>query len=112
MLKIEHVINGLCPMTPKNAELIAVKGLQYLASDEEQLGRFLSLSGCEPSQIRVGAGEPEFLHGILEFFMGNEATLLAFCAHHSIDPVEIAAASHTLSGAGDEPDPNYEIHSI
>ncbi len=99
-------------MTPKNAELIAIKGLQYLASDEEQLGRFLSLSGCNPVQLRENANSPEFLQGVLEFFMGNESTLLAFCAHNSINPAEISVACQVLSGNSEEISASYESHSI
>lgn len=80
------------------AEIIAIKGLQYLAGDGEQLERFLALSGCEPDDLRNNATSPEFLAGVLEYFMGNEPTLLAFCASHSIDPVHIAFAQQVLGG--------------
>lgn len=80
----------------KTSEMIAIKGIQYLAGDEEQLGRFLTLTGCDPSDLRTNAESPGFLAGILEFFMGNEPTLLAFCAQYSINPEDIAIAQHVL----------------
>lgn len=85
-------------ITFETSQLIAIKGLQYLAGDEEQLGRFLNLTGCNLADLRQNAGSPEFLAGILEFFMGNEPTLLAFCAQHSIDPEAIAGAQQRLAG--------------
>ena len=85
-------------ITHEAAELIAIAGLQYLAGDEEQLGRFLALSGCDPAALRENANSPDFLAGVLEFFMGNEPTLLAFCAHYSINPEDIAGAHQWLEG--------------
>ncbi len=82
----------------QSAELIAIKGLQYLAGDPEQLSRFLALSGCEPHELRQNADSPEFLAGVLEFFMGNEPTLLAFCADHAINPDDIGKAQQCLGG--------------
>lgn len=82
----------------QQAEFIAVKGLQYLAGDEEQLNRFLSITGCDVQSLRENAQSPEFLAGILEFFLGNESTLLAFCAEHSINPAEIQGAQYQLGG--------------
>lgn len=80
----------------KTSQMIAIKGLQYLAGDEEQLGRFLALTGCDPSDLRDNAGSSDFLAGILEFFMGNEPTLLAFCSQYSINPEDISIAQHVL----------------
>ena len=93
----------------RESELIAVKGLQYLAGDEEQLGRFLALSGYDPASLRENANSPEFLAGILEYFMGNEATLLAFCAQYSINPEDIAGAQHRLGGGFNDDRGEFEI---
>ena len=84
--------------TKMAAEIIAINGLQYLAGDEQQLSRFLALSGCDPTQLRENAGSPDFLAGVLEYFMGNEPTLLAFCAHYSINPEDIVGAHEQLEG--------------
>ena len=86
-------------ISPQQAELIAIKGLQYLAGDEEQLGRFLALSGCNPEDLRKNASEPAFMAGILEYYLGNEPTLLAFCAAHAIAPESIQAAQYQLEHA-------------
>ncbi len=85
-------------ISQEQAELIAIKGLQYLAGDEEQLGRFLALSGCDPKDLRENAGDSGFLAGILEYYLGNEPTLLAFCEAHKINPENIMAAQYRLQG--------------
>jgi len=89
-------------LSPETAQMIAIKGLQFLAGDEEQLGRFLALTGCDPGDLRTNADSPDFLAGILEFFMGNEPTLLAFCSQYAIDPQDIAIAQQVLGAAPDE----------
>ncbi len=38
-------------LNPETSQMIAIKGLQYLAGDEEQLGRFLALTGCDPADL-------------------------------------------------------------
>ena len=61
------------------AEELATDALSYLAGDLEHLGRFLALAGIGPSELRTAAAEPGFLIGVLEFYMGHESLLLAFC---------------------------------
>ena len=79
--------------------MLAVKGLAFIANDQEMLGRFMSLSGLAPDDLRVAAGEPEFFAGVLSFLMDHEALLLAFAATAGISPNHVASAHLALSGA-------------
>ena len=81
------------------AEAIATDALRYLASDMEHLGRFLALAGIGPADLRDAASEPGFLIGVLEFYMGHEALLLAFCEARGLRPTTIATARHALDTA-------------
>jgi len=92
-----------------NSEIVAIKGLQYLAGDEEQLSRFIALTGCDPTDLRSNAQSSDFLAGVLEFFMGNEATLLAFCAQYSIEPEDISVALHLLGSNSDSDHEDFGI---
>lgn len=85
-------------LTPGDAEDIAVRGLAFLAGEPESLGRFLALSGIGPADLRAAAAEPGFLLGVLEFFMEDEALLLAFSTQAGIRPTMIAAARYALGG--------------
>ena len=85
-------------LTRDSAEEIAIRALQYLVGNPDELGRFLALSGIGPSEIRLAAAEPGFLVGVLEFVMADEALLLSFCAGAGIRPTMIAAARFALSG--------------
>ena len=89
-------------ISSQEAQQIAIRGLQYLAGNEEQLNQFLQLSGCAPASLRENAGSPEFLAGILAYFLADEPTLLAFCASHSIDP-QLMAPAHLRLTEQDEP---------
>lgn len=85
-------------MTRDAAEEIAIRGLQHLVGNADELGRFLALAGIGPGDIRSAAAEPGFLTGVLEFFMQDERLLLSFCAASGVRPTMIAAARYTLSG--------------
>ena len=84
-------------MTPEAAEMLAIRALGYLAGDHEQLARFLALTGITPEDLREAAASPSFLSGVLDFFLGDEATLLAFAASAGADPADIAVAREVLS---------------
>lgn len=83
-------------MTPKNATMIAIAGLQYLAGDNEQLSRFVALTGMTPDMMRENVDSAEFLAAILDYFLGDEPTLLAFSAANELDPASIQKARHAL----------------
>ena len=89
-------------MTREMAEMLAIQALGYLAGDTEQLARFLALTGVAPEDLREAASEASFLSGVLDFFLGDEATLLAFAASAGIDPAEIAVAREVLSRHADD----------
>jgi hypothetical protein len=82
----------------EDAQGIATEALVQLSKDPEQIGRFLAFSGIGPEMIREAAGEPGFLAGVLEFYMMDEALLLAFCENAGIRPTMMAAARFALAG--------------
>ncbi len=84
-------------MTPDTATSIAISDLQFIAGDEEQISRFISLTGISPDEMRRAAGSESFLIAVLEFFMGDEPTLLSFTASQNIDPGDIQKALHAFS---------------
>ena len=89
-------------MTREMAEMLAIRALGYLAGDPEQLARFLALTGVTPDDVRSAASEPAFQSGVLDFFLGDEAVLLAFAASTQTDPADIAIAREVLSRHADD----------
>ena len=74
------------------AEAIAVQALSYIAQDGERLGRFLSLTGIGPGEIRSAAHEPGFLAGVLDYLAGDERLLTEFAKDTGHDPTTVGAA--------------------
>ena len=86
-------------MTPAAAEIIALKGLTFLANSDGPLDRFMTLTGTGPADLRARAGEPEFLAAVMDFLMSDEALLTNFCENAAIDPRELQMARQALPGA-------------
>ena len=87
---------------PKNAEMaqvIALKALGYLAADEDVLNGFLGTTGLLPADLRNGASDSAFLAGVLDYFLQNEALLLAFAGASELAPEAIVRARQGLPGA-------------
>lgn len=82
---------------PEFAETLAIEALGFLAADPERLARFLRLTGMEPATIRRSAREPGFLSGVLEYVLGDEALLVAFCTQAGRDPARVEPAHRALS---------------
>ena len=78
---------------------VAIGALAFLASDREQLGRFLAVTGIGPDAIRDAARDPGFLSGVLDHVAGDETLLVAFADQAGIDPAEIERARAALGGA-------------
>jgi hypothetical protein len=81
------------------AQTIALKALGYLAADEDLLQPFLGSTGLVAGDLRVGATDSAFLAGVLDYFMQNEALLLAFAASEELAPETIVQARQRLPGA-------------
>jgi hypothetical protein len=79
------------------AQAIALQLLAYLAEDSQRLAQFLNTTGLQPSDLRESAGSAEFLQSVLEYALGDESLLLAFCQEVGVDPAMIAPAHHVLS---------------
>lgn len=80
------------------AEKTAAAVLGWMAGEPDMLQRFLALSGVAPDQIRSAISDPGFLAGMIDFVMGHEPTLLAFCEATGTKPETVIAAHHHYSG--------------
>ncbi|WP_319529034.1 DUF3572 domain-containing protein [uncultured Cohaesibacter sp.] len=80
----------------EEAESLAIKALGFLSSDAELMGRFLALSGLDPSDLRQVAAEPSFLAAILDFLLADDALVLAFASNNAIAPEAVVTAKARL----------------
>lgn len=80
------------------AEETAGTVLAWMAGEPDMLQRFLALSGVAPDQIRSAIADPGFLAGMIDFMMGHEPTLMAFCEATDTKPEKVVAAHQYYSG--------------
>lgn len=82
----------------ESGELIALKALAFLASDEARLAGFLAATGLAPDELKARAAAASTLRAVLEHLAGDESLLLVFAADHGIPPQDIAPALRLLAG--------------
>jgi uncharacterized protein DUF3572 len=61
------------------AQTLALKALTWLVGNDEILPVFLGASGSSTDELRVRAGDPDFLGAVLDFLMMDDAWIVAFC---------------------------------
>ena len=83
-------------MTPERAEILALDALGWLAGRPEDMQGFLNLSGMDVAGLRDGAGTAGVSLAVIDFLMGNETLLLAFCEDNQLDPRKMQAARFAL----------------
>jgi hypothetical protein len=84
------------------AEIVAIQALSFVAGDAERLGRFLAETGIGPETLRASATDPQFLAGVLDFVLRDDATVKAFSEQSQHHPTTIMAAREALG------DPHWE----
>lgn len=86
-------------MSRDTAQTLALKGLAFLAEDDDRVERLFALSGLDADALRAQADEPETLAAILDFLLGDEPLLIRFCEASGLDPKSVHMASHVLANA-------------
>lgn len=96
------VFRGKCDdmagMTQDQAQLLAIRGLEWLAAQPEDVGVFLGQAGLAPGDLARRAGEPDFLGGVLSFLSAEDQRLLAASAALAVAPEDLARAEAVLNG--------------
>lgn len=82
-------------------EALAIDALGFLAEDAERLGRFLDITGLDPTTLRAAAREPLFLVSVLDHLLADEALLFTYAANRRIEPGTISHARDRLGGRPD-----------
>lgn len=92
----------ILPLPNDQAELTAIQALGWIAGQPELAGAFLGSTGAAASDLRARAADPEFLGFVLDFLLGDEPALVAFCQDNGIAPDRPMRARAALPG-GDLP---------
>ena len=85
------------PMDQNTAQAVAVAGLSRLAADDELLLRFSALTGILPGDMRQAASQPDFLVGVLDFYLAYEPDLLAWAEADNLPPENVVTARRMLA---------------
>lgn len=88
-------------MEKEQAETIALKAAAHIFADEKALAGLMATSGVDPEQLRAGLADHAFLAGLLDYLLGNEALLLAFCEAADLAPDQPARAQAALTPGGE-----------
>lgn len=88
-------------MTEAEAELIAIRALGWLATDDELWPVFLGASGLAPNDLRNAAQDIVFLAGVLDFLTQDDAWVIAFCEGAGLAFDTPLAARRALPGGAE-----------
>jgi len=66
-------------MDQKQAEVIALQGLTWLAGDDALCSAFLGASGGSVDDLRQRATDPAFQAAVLAFITMDDTSVMAFC---------------------------------
>ncbi|ESW59193.1 MAG: hypothetical protein Q27BPR15_18915 [Rhodobacter sp. CACIA14H1] len=61
------------------AETIALRALGWLAADDGLFPVFLGSTGASVADVAAAAERPDFLGGVLDFLLMDDAWVTAFC---------------------------------
>lgn len=86
-------------MTSDAAQALALQGLTFLAADPERLGRFLSLTGMGPQDLRSHADQARLHLAVLDHILSDESLLLVAANNIGVAPESFAKAGAILAEA-------------
>ena len=85
-------------LSQEAAETVALKGLTWLAGNEELLPVFLGSTGASEVDLKTRVTEQEFLLSVLDFLMMDDTWVIEFCDTITIPYDMIMQARHALPG--------------
>lgn len=80
------------------AEQIALKGMVWLAGNDDLLPVFMGSTGVDESAFRYGVGNAEFQASVLDFILMDDAWVIAFCDSAAIPYDRLMQARAALPG--------------
>ncbi len=85
-------------MTGPEAERIAAKALAWLAGQPDLTQVFLGATGTGLDDLRNRAGDAEYLAGVLDFLLLDDAWITACACAYGWPPERLAQARAALPG--------------
>ncbi|WP_224825850.1 DUF3572 domain-containing protein [Cognatishimia sp. MH4019] len=85
-------------MKQESAETIALQALAFLIGDDDLRDVFMGATGASAEDMRIRAGDPEFLISVLDFLMMDDAWVVRFCDANGFDYTTPQTARQSLPG--------------
>ncbi|MCG7627852.1 DUF3572 domain-containing protein [Epibacterium sp. MM17-32] len=86
------------PISADHAEVLGLKALSWLASNDELLPVFLGSSGASISDLRDRVNDPAFFGAVLDFLLMDDAWVMAFCDSAEVGYSALTEARAMLPG--------------
>ncbi len=89
-------------MERNQAEILAIRVIEWLAADHDTMQRFLASSGMTLAAIRTQSDSPDVLASVLDFLLADDRSIMAFSEASGYSPDAPLRARQALPG-GDNP---------
>ncbi|MCY4259228.1 MAG: DUF3572 domain-containing protein [Rhodobacteraceae bacterium] len=89
-------------MERNQAEILAIRVMEWLATDNDKMRRFLASTGMTLTEIRTQLDNPDVLASVLDFLLLDDREITEFCRTSGYRPEAPMQARHALPG-GDSP---------
>lgn len=80
------------------AQTLAVQALSWILDDEDRLFPFLNQSGLAPDEIKNSLSDPQFLGGVIDFVLQNDAWVVECASALDIAPEDMMRLRQSLPG--------------
>ena len=88
-------------MQQESAQIVALQALSWIATQDEVFLSFLNATGASASDLGAQAADADFQGAILDFLLGDDAWVIAFCDALGLRYSEPLAARLALPGGAD-----------
>lgn len=89
------------PFTQDTAEVLGLRVLGWLATEETVLSAFQNASGATSDDIRQGASDTDFLGAVLDFVMMDDAWVVQCCDTLGVPYDSLMQARQALPGGAE-----------
>ena len=93
--------NGRQMMNSEQAEIMAIRVVEWMATDRRTMSRFLVSTGQSLDDVSLRINEPDFLASALDFLLSNDNAIMAFCRDSGCNTSAPMAARQALPGGND-----------
>ena len=89
-------------MKTEDAEMVAIKMIEWLAKDERLFSNLARTTGVTVEDFNEHASNPEFLASVIDYLLSSEIMVAAFCEELSL-PLEAPMEARQALPGGDLP---------